>query len=154
MAFNIYDLVLRPIFERLEADTRFSGIKIFYDGDDDEIVEHSLMPAINYYLLPMGWEDLARGSSAGTFQHRTFKIRIGFGVWVFDNDAGRRDHAAFQIIEDLKDWLNENRDFDKPNGVFVSGSILMETAKSQESGGMARGLLLGTEFELFSATGV
>ena len=57
MAFNIYDFILRPIFERLEADTRFSGVKIFYDGDDDEIVEHSLMPAINYYLLPMGWEE-------------------------------------------------------------------------------------------------
>ena len=57
-------------------------------------------------------------------------------------------------MEEGKEGRKEKRDFDKTNGVFVSGSILMETAKSQESGGMARGLLLGTEFELFSATGV
>ena len=153
-SFEIFDHLLQPISDRLEADPRFEGVKIFYDRRDDEIVESSLMPAINYFLQS-DWEDITRGSNTASLRDRKLTISIGFGVWAFDINKGKLDRALFHIAGNLIDWLRENTEFDRTNGVAVIGTIRWTpVAAFGEDNNMVGTQRIVAGFELYSGAGI
>jgi len=153
-SFEIYDHLLAPIMEKLEADERFEGVKIFYDRRDDEIVESSLMPAINYFLQP-DWEDVTRGSNTASLRDRRLTVNIGFGIWAFDTSKGRLDQALFHIAGNLIDWLRENTEFDRTNGVSLSGSLRWTPVEAfGDENNLVGCQKIVANFELYSGAGV
>lgn len=153
-SFEIYDHLLAPIMEKLEADPRFEGVKVFYDRQDDEIVEPSLMPAINYFLQP-DWEDITRGSNTASLQDRKLTVNIGFGIWAFDINKAKLEQALFHIAGNLIDWLRENTEFDRTNGVSLSGSLRWTpvAAFGKDNNLIGTQRIVAT-FELYSGAGV
>lgn len=152
--FNVYDLVLVPIGERLRGDSRFAGINVFYDRSEDKVVPHAFWPAINYFVMPTGAEDLARGSRTGTFQDRRFRLPVGFGIWMFGATPDTLDRALWETSGDLCDWLNENVDFDRTNGVSILGPKVVQIDYGGDENGMAGDQLIRCEIEMFSGSGV
>lgn len=153
-SFEIYDHLLAPILDRLEADVRFEGIHIFYDRRDEEIAASNELPAINYFLQP-DWEDITRGSNTASLRDRKLTANIGFGIWAFDTSKGRLDQALFHIAGNLIDWLRENTDFDRTNGVAIVGPLRWTPVADFGS----ENNLIGTQrisaaFELYSGAGV
>ncbi len=152
--FNVYDFVIVPIGEKLRGDSRFSGINVFYDRSEEKIVPHAFWPAINYFIMPTGAEDTMRGSRTGTFQDRRFRLPVGFGIWMFGAQPDALDRALWGTSEDLRDWLSENVDFDRTNGVAILGPKIVRIDYAGDENGMAGDQLVTCEFEMFSGSGV
>lgn len=151
---QIYDHLLEPIGTRLQRDTRFARINIFYDRDDDEIVASTLMPAINYFLQP-DWEDETRGSNTASLQDRRIRATIGFNLWAYDPDRARLDKVLFDISGNLIDWLRESTDFDRTNGVAVVGNIRWTpVAAHVEDNNVVGVQRVVADFELYIGAGI
>lgn len=153
-SFEIFDHLLAPIMAALEGDTRFEGINVFYDRRDDEIVSSGDMPAINYFLQP-DWEDATRGSNSASLNDRKLTVNLGFGVWAFDTDKARLDRALFQIMGNLIDWLRENTDFDRVNGVFLSGTLRWTPVEAfGDENNLVGTQRITAQYELYSGKGI
>lgn len=152
--FDPYNHLIVPLHDKLSTDPRFAGIEIFYDRSADEIVAHSMMPSINYFLQN-DWEDVARGSNTASVTDRTVRALVGFGAWAFDTNRARLDEALFQIVGNLIDFIRENTDFDRHNGVAVSGSIRWTPVGIVSEDNNIVGLqVIVVPFELYSGQGV
>lgn len=152
--FDIMGQLIRPLGERLKADVRFEGVKIFYDRKDDEIVESSLMPAVNYFLQA-DWEDVTRGSNTVTLNDRKMTAQVGFGLWAFALDKEKLDEALFLMAGNLIDFLRESTDFDRETGVAVVGPIRWTpVAAFGEDNNLVGTQRIVATLELFSGRGV
>ena len=152
--FNVYSHVLVPIKDRLDGDARFRGINVFYDRSEEKIVPHAFMPAINYFVMPTGAEDTTRGSRTGTYQDRRFRLPVGFGIWMFGTPVDKLDRALWETSGDLRDWLSENTDFDRTNGVAILAPKVVQIDYAGDENGMFGSQLIRCEFEMFSGSGV
>ena len=152
--FNVYSHVLVPIKDRLDGDARFRGINVFYDRSEEKIVPHAFMPAINYFIMSSGAEDLTRGSRTGTFQDRRFRLPVGFGIWMFGGQPDKLDEALWETSGDLRDWLSENTDFDRTNGVVILAPRVVQIDYAGDENGMFGSQMIRCDFELFSGSGI
>lgn len=153
--FNVFEHLIEPIGESLQADTRFSGINIFYDRTREREVPRDLTPAINYFL-EAPWNDIARGSGAYSLRSRMFKVKLGFGIWVHDaRDAASMDRRLFEISDNLFDFFRDNADFDSSRGIYVDvdEAIAFDVDYSGDDGGYMGTQKLTVGFKFISGPG-
>ena len=151
---NVYTLLVVPLGERMQQDPRFRDVKnIIYDTDE---IAFDQMPAIEYYV-DSPWTDNQRGTGAYSLQTRRLVTRIAFTIWIFDaKSRARMDHALFQISGLLLDFLHDNTEFDRTNGVLIDMSVPLtwEVIRPGTEAGFVGVNRVIAQFHIYSGTGL
>lgn len=156
--FNVFNDLIQPLGERMQADPSFEGINIFYDRTKNKIVPREMVPAINYFWLQA--DDMARGSQSSSLQTRRKNISIGFGIWSYGATAAELDSRLWAMEGALEDFMRNNVDFNRQDPNRRTTICIKDTTPitsspdyEQEANGILGTMLAVVPFELFTGAG-